>query len=48
MKEEDAIVGSLVTNTHDDLLFFTSKGKVYRLKAFMIPEGTRMARGRKH
>ena len=45
-KEEDFVENMFVCNTHDDLLFFTSFGKVYRLKAFEIPEGERQARGR--
>lgn len=45
-KESDDLADIFVTNTHDDLLFFTNKGKVYKIKAYMIPEATRMARGR--
>lgn len=45
-KEEDFVENMFVCNTHDDLLFFTSFGKVYRIKAFEIPEGERQARGR--
>ena len=35
-----------VTNTHDDLLFFTNRGKVYCIKGYEIPEAERTARGR--
>lgn len=45
-KEEDFVENMFVCNTHDDLLFFTSFGKVYRIKAFEIPEGERQSRGR--
>ena len=45
-KEEDFIDNMFVTSTHDDILFFTDKGKVYSIKGFMVPEGQRTARGR--
>ena len=45
-KEEDFVDNMFVTSTHDDILFFTDKGRVYSLKGFMIPEGQRTARGR--
>ncbi len=45
-KEEDFVDNMFVTSTHDDILFFTDKGKVYSLKGFMVPEGQRTARGR--
>ena len=45
-KEEDFVDQMFVTSSHDDLLFFTNKGKVYVIKAFMIPEAQRTARGR--
>ncbi len=42
----DDIVSSLIhMSTHDDLLFFTNKGKVYRLKGYNIPEFGRTAKG---
>jgi len=44
-KEEDAISSIFIANTHDDLLFFTNKGKVYKLKVFELPEGQRQAKG---
>lgn len=45
-KEEDFVENMFVTCTHDDLMFFTSSGKVYRIKAYFVPEADRTARGR--
>ena len=45
-KEEDFVEKIFTTNTHDDILFFTSKGKVYTIKAYEIPEAQRTAKGR--
>lgn len=45
-KEEDFVENMFVTSTHDDLLFFTDKGKVYSIKAYEVPEAERTARGR--
>jgi len=45
LKEEDVITNVFITTTHHWLLFFTSKGKVYRVKAHEVPENTRQARG---
>jgi DNA gyrase subunit A len=45
LKEEDVIKNVFITTTHHWLLFFTSKGKVYRVKAHEVPEVTRQARG---
>ena len=44
-KEGDFIKKIITTNTHEDLLFFTSMGKVYSLEAYKIPEGSRTSRG---
>ncbi|WP_311491669.1 DNA gyrase subunit A [uncultured Anaerococcus sp.] len=44
-KEGDFIKKIITTNTHEDLLFFTSFGKVYSLEAYKIPEGSRTSRG---
>lgn len=44
-KEGDFIKKIKTTNTHEDLLFFTSFGKVYSLKAYEVPEGSRQSRG---
>ena len=43
--EEDFIEDLLMTTTHHYILFFTNKGRVYRLKAYQIPEAGRTARG---
>ncbi|MFN2544402.1 MAG: DNA gyrase subunit A, partial [Actinomycetota bacterium] len=45
LKEEDVIKHVFTTTTHHWMLFFTSKGKVYRVKVHSIPEGSRTARG---
>ncbi len=45
-KDEDFVERMFVTCTHDDLLFFSNKGKVYVIKAYEVPEGERTARGR--
>jgi len=45
LKEEDVITNVFITTTHNWLLFFTSKGKVYRVKAHEVPEASRQARG---
>lgn len=44
-REEDFVKEIITTSTHDYLLFFTSFGKVYRLKAYQIPDGSRIAKG---
>ncbi|MBP3907137.1 MAG: DNA gyrase subunit A [Peptostreptococcaceae bacterium] len=44
-REEDFIKELITTHTHSKLLFFTNKGKVYRLNAYEIPEGKRQAKG---
>ncbi|MBI2610193.1 DNA gyrase subunit A [Candidatus Giovannonibacteria bacterium] len=46
IKEEDAVENFLAANTHDDLLFFTSKGKVFQTKMYEIPEGKRITKGK--
>ena len=43
--EEDCIEDLLMTTTHHYIMFFTNSGKVYRLKAYEIPEAGRTARG---
>ena len=45
-KEEDFVENMFITSTHDDIMFFTNKGKVYTLKGYEIPEGQKQARGR--
>lgn len=44
-KEEDMVAHFLSTTTHADLLFFTSRGRVFQLKAYDIPTASRTARG---
>lgn len=44
-REEDVATEMFVINSHDYILFFTDKGKVYRLKCYEIPEGSRQAKG---
>ncbi|MDD5068758.1 MAG: DNA gyrase subunit A [Candidatus Pacebacteria bacterium] len=45
-KEEDFITTFLTTSTHNDLLFFTDKGKAYQIKMYEIPEGKRATKGK--
>ena len=45
-REEDSVVQTLSVNTHTQVLFFSSEGLVYRLKAWKIPEGTSSSRGK--
>lgn len=44
-REEDFVEDIMVTNTHDNIMFFTNKGRAFRLKAFMIPQASRTAKG---
>lgn len=44
-KDEDFVEHLFITTTHQNLLFFTNKGKVYRKKVYEIPESGRQARG---
>lgn len=44
-KEEDTIEAVYSTTTHEDMMFFTSRGRVFRLKAYDIPEASRTAKG---
>jgi DNA gyrase subunit A len=46
LKDEDYIEHLFVASTHDYLLFFTSVGKIYRLKVHELPLGTRQSKGR--
>lgn len=46
VKEEDFVTILLSTNTHNDLLFFSNRGKAYQLKMYDIPEGRRATRGK--
>ena len=44
-KEDDYVDSLFITSTHSEILFFTNKGRVYKLKAYEIPEGKRQAKG---
>jgi DNA gyrase subunit A len=46
MKDDDYIEHLFISSTHDYLLFFTNRGKVYRLKVYELPEASRTAKGR--
>lgn len=46
MKEEDFIEKLLVANTHDTILCFSSRGRLYWLKVYQLPQASRSARGR--
>ena len=45
-KEEDFVRALLTANTHDDLLFFSDRGKVYQIKMYDLPEGKRATKGK--
>ena len=45
LKQDDIVAHFFVCSTHDWMLFFTNKGRVYRLKAYELPEANRSARG---
>jgi len=45
MQGDDFVERILYTSTHDNILFFTNYGKVYILKAFQIPQGSRISKG---
>jgi len=44
-KEEDTVEHLLVTTTHSDLLFFTTRGRVFQLKAYDVPAASRTSKG---
>ncbi|MBU0546083.1 DNA gyrase subunit A, partial [Patescibacteria group bacterium] len=44
-KEEESVDHLLTTNTHDNILFFTNRGRVFQLMAYDIPQGSRTAKG---
>ncbi len=44
-REEDILRQMLVVDTHDNLLFFTDRGRVFQLKAYEVPDATRQAKG---
>lgn len=45
-KEEDFVTNLITANTHDDLLFFTNKGKAFQIKMYDIPEGKKATKGK--
>jgi DNA gyrase subunit A len=45
-KEEDIVVDSFITSSHDYIMFFTNHGKVFWLKGYKIPEGSRHHKGK--
>ncbi len=45
LKKEDVVANFFVASTHQHVLFFTNKGRAYRLRAYEIPDSTRQARG---
>jgi DNA gyrase subunit A len=45
LKQDDIVAHFFVTSTHNWILFFTNKGRVYRAKAYELPEANRAARG---
>ena len=45
-REQDSVVQTLSVNTHTSVLFFSTEGLVYKLKAWKIPEGTSISRGK--
>jgi DNA gyrase subunit A len=45
LKREDVVQNFFTASTHDNVLFFTNKGRAYRLKAYEIPDSSRQARG---
>ena len=46
LKEEDVLTNFISASSHDNVLFFTDRGKVYQTKAYEIPVGTRTAKGK--
>jgi len=45
LKEEDVVDKLISSNTHDDILFFTNKGRVFQTKVYELPEGSRTSKG---
>ena len=44
-KEEDSVEHFFITSTHSDILFFTNRGRVFRLKGYDVPQASRTAKG---
>ena len=45
LKEEDVVEKLITGSTHDNILFFTNKGRIFRTKVYDLPEGSRVSRG---
>lgn len=45
VRDEDFVEDIMTTSTHDNILFFTNKGKMFKLKGYQIPEAGRQAKG---
>jgi DNA gyrase subunit A len=45
LKEEDVVEKLISSHTHDDILFFTNKGRVFQTKVYELPEGSRTSKG---
>ncbi len=45
VRDEDFVEDIMTTSTHDNILFFTNKGKMFRLKGYQVPEAGRQAKG---
>ncbi len=45
LKDEDVVDKLISSNTHDDILFFTNKGRAFQTKVYELPEGSRTSRG---
>ena len=46
VKEEDFIEHIFIANTHDTILCFSNRGKVYWMKVYLLPQGSRISRGK--
>lgn len=45
LKEEDTISALYLANTHDNMMFYTNKGRVFQIKVYELPEGSRISKG---
>ena len=45
LKEEDVVDKLITSHTHDDILFFTNKGRAFQTKVYELPEGSRVSKG---
>lgn len=45
VRDEDFVENIMTTSTHDNILFFTNKGRMFKLKGYQIPEASRQAKG---